>query len=177
MHKIVHQHKKESPSKKCLPGEEDKSEELEPTEHSDTSVGDDCDGVFGLRRQRRLYAQVAAPAPSSPTTTQSSHNSSDDMGVDSSSIAAEAIVSAPHGRLGRTLSSLHARATGYRITKAPLPEDGAYEEEEARIQRLSSLDDQEQSSSAYQTIAVSSPLSSSLSSGDTVPAKGTRSFD
>jgi predicted Na+-dependent transporter len=181
LHKIVYQNKKESPSKKVLPGEEDKSEELEPTEHSDTSVGDDYDhdgdGVFGLRRQRRLYAQVAAPAPSSPTTTQSSHNSSDDMEVDSSSIAAEATVNAPHGRLGRTLSSLHARATGYRITKAPLPEDGAYEEEEARIQRLSSLDDQEQSSSAYQTIAISSPLSSSLLSGDTVPVEGTRSFD
>jgi predicted Na+-dependent transporter len=185
LHKIVYQHKhKESPSKKCLPSEEDKSDELEPTERSDASIGDDYDhdgdGVFGLRRQRRMYAHVAAPAPasSSLTTTKSSHNSSDDMEVDSSSIAAEVTVNAPHGRLGRTLSSLHARATGYR--KAPLPEDGAYEEEDARIQRLSyeeedarilrlsSLDDQEQSSSAYQTLAVSSPLSSSLISGDTV---------
>jgi predicted Na+-dependent transporter len=185
LHKIVNQDNKnkENPSKKCLPGEEDKSEELEPTERSETSIGDDNDndgdGVFALRRQRRLYAQVeapaTAPAPSSPTTTQSSHNSSDDMEVESSSSAAEATVNAPHGRLGRTLSSLHARATGYR--KAPLPEDGAYEEEGARKQRLSSEDDQEQSSSAYQTISVSSPLSSSLLSGDKVPAKRTRTFD
>jgi predicted Na+-dependent transporter len=178
LHKFVYQKKnKESPSEKCLPDEEDKIEELEPTEHSDTSVGDnyDHDGadvVPGLRRQRRLYAQVAAPAPSSPTVTESSHSSSNDMEVDSSSNAVEATVSAPHGRLGRTLSSLHARATGYR--KAPLPEDGAYEEEDARIKPLA-MEDQEQTSSAYQSIAVSSPLSSSLI-GDTVPAEG-RTFD
>jgi predicted Na+-dependent transporter len=181
LHKIAFQNKKKDiPSKKSLSDEEDTCEELEPTEHSDTSVGSDydhgSDGVFGLRRQRRLYTHVAAPAPatSSPTITESSHNSSDDMEVDSSSSPAEASVNAPHGRLGRTLSSLHARATGYR--KAPLPEDGAYEEEDSRIRRLSVEDDQEQSSSTYQTIAVSSPLSSSLLSGDTVPAKG-RTFD
>jgi predicted Na+-dependent transporter len=176
LHKIVHQNMEKE--KICLSDEETTSEEMDRTENTETetSVGDDYDhngdSAPGLRRQRRLYGYVAAPAP---TVTESSHNSSNDMEVGSSDTTGIGTVNAPHGRFGRTLSSLHARATGYR--KAPLPEDGAYEEEDARIQRLSSEDDQEQSSSAYQTIAVSSPLSSSLIAGDTVPPKGTRTFD
>lgn len=179
LHKIVCQNKnKESPTKKCLPDEEDNSEELEPTENSETSARDDNDhdpdgdGVFGLRRQYRLYAHVAAPL--SPTRTESSHSSKNDDEVESASSTVVATVNAPHGRLGRTLSSLHSRATGYR--KAPLPENGAYEEDDARIQRRSPEDDQEQSSSAYQSITSSTPLSSSIA-GDTVPVIGTRTLD
>jgi hypothetical protein len=122
LHKIAYQHKKnkESISKKSLSDEEDATEGSEPTEHSDTSAGDDKDhdgdGVFGLRRQRRLYAQVAAPAPSSPTITESSHNSSNDMEVDSSSSTVEHECS--HGRLGRTLSIVSSRATESESTVA-----------------------------------------------------------
>jgi predicted Na+-dependent transporter len=177
LHKIVSQKKNiSSPLEKDPPPDkEDKCEELEPTEHSETTVGDDHDHdvdiVPGLRRQRRLYAQVAAPEPSSPTITESSHSSRNDDDVDSSSsaVVASVTVNAPHGRLGRTLSSLHARTNGYR--KAPLPEDEVDEEADARIQPLSLEDDQEQSSSAYQSIAVLSPVSLSVA-GDTVAAQG-----
>jgi predicted Na+-dependent transporter len=151
------------PPKKHL-SDEDKTDE--PTEHSETSAGDEDDDVVpGLRRQRRPYAPVEAPVPLSPTITESSNGSNNDNDTEADSNTSTKLNNAQE-RVGRTISSLRARATGYR--KAPLPEA---DEEDLRIQPQS-LEDEEQPSSAYESISVTSPLSSSHTAGDTVPAEG-----
>ena len=137
--------------------EEEREGHTEQIEHSDE------DDVLGHSLRRRPYAPVEAP--SSQTVTESSRSSSNE---ETDAAAASTADAAQNGRLGRTISVLRARATGYR--KAPLPrEDGIYEED-SRIQAPPSFEvDTEEPSSDYQTIAVTSPTGEDTSR---VPTQG-----
>lgn len=123
------------------------------TEHSETSAdGDEVGG--GLSPRRRPY--TALQAPSSPTVTESTNSSGNETEDDGT---ASATPTSKDGRLGRTISTLRARATGYR--KTPLPEGASFEDDTSIQVQVPSLHvDTEEPSSTYASIPVTSPLSS-----------------